>query len=93
MNIEPASLSTLQSYQMLTSAVVPRPIAFISTVSEDGIFNLAPFSFFTPICVKPPVICFSIGRRRGEKKDTVWWQRSESEPNQRSVSEPPQVVV
>ena len=71
MNIEPASLSALQSYHLLTSITVPRPIAFVSTISADGIFNLAPFSFYTPICVKPPILCFSVGRRRGQKKDTI----------------------
>jgi aspartate carbamoyltransferase catalytic subunit len=53
------------------SVIVPRPIAFVSTVAEDGVLNLAPFSFFTGICAKPPIICFSVARRRGVKKDTV----------------------
>ena len=71
MNIDPASLTHEQSYQLLISAIVPRPIAFVSTVAEDGVLNLAPFSFFTGICAKPPTICFSVVRRRGEKKDTL----------------------
>jgi len=71
MNIDPVSLSQLALYQLLVSVIVPRPIAFVSTVAADGIFNLAPFSFFTGICSKPPTICFSVVRRRGGKKDTV----------------------
>ena len=71
MNIDPVSLSQLDSYQLLVSVIVPRPIAFVSTVAENGVLNLAPFSFFTGICAKPPTICFSVVRRRGGKKDTV----------------------
>ncbi|MGI8989844.1 MAG: flavin reductase, partial [Bryobacteraceae bacterium] len=43
----------------MVGAIVPRPIAFVSTISPDGVFNLAPFSFFTAISANPPVICFS----------------------------------
>jgi len=72
MNIEPTSLSALASYQLMVSVIVPRPIAFVSTMSPGGTTNLAPFSFFTGICAKPPTLCFSVARRRsGEKKDTV----------------------
>lgn len=44
---------------MLVGAIVPRPIAFVSTVSRDGINNLAPFSFFTCVSVDPPILCFA----------------------------------
>ena len=71
MNIDPVSLSQIDSFQLLVSLIVPRPIAFVSTVAENGVLNLAPFSFFTGICAKPPTICFSAVRRRGDKKDTV----------------------
>jgi len=48
---------------------VPRPIAFVSTVGADGVFNVAPFSLFTVLSAKPPMICFGIGRKRdGQKK-------------------------
>ncbi len=71
MNIDPVSLNSLESYQLLISIIVPRPIAFVSTISDEGVLNLAPFSFFTGICAKPPIICFSIGSQRGNKKDTM----------------------
>ncbi|MBI4301091.1 MAG: flavin reductase family protein [Chloroflexi bacterium] len=71
MSINMTSLSPLEGYQLLTSIIVPRPIAFVSTMAEDGVLNLAPFSFFTAICGRPPTICFSVIRRRGEKKDTA----------------------
>ena len=49
--------------------MVPRPIAFVSTISADGVHNLAPFSFFNAICGEPPVICFSTAFR-DPRKDT-----------------------
>jgi len=44
-------------YKLIVGVIVPRPIAFISTISPDGIRNMAPFSFFTGISANPPVIC------------------------------------
>lgn len=51
-------------YRFLTSVVVPRPIAWVSTRSPDGVDNLAPHSFFTVSCVQPPIVQFtSVGRK------------------------------
>ncbi|CAF1398887.1 unnamed protein product [Adineta ricciae] len=60
-------------YQLLCSAVVPRPIAFISTIdSRTGIKNLAPLSFFNCVTSEPPTVMFSLTRKRdGSKKDTL----------------------
>jgi flavin reductase (DIM6/NTAB) family NADH-FMN oxidoreductase RutF len=57
----------------MIGVIVPRPIALVSTVSVDGIRNLAPFSFFTGISSKPPLICFCPGPRSepGPRKDTL----------------------
>ena len=57
----------------MVGAIVPRPIAFVSTVSPDGVLNLAPFSFFTGISANPPVICFSpmVRGSDGGRKDTL----------------------
>jgi flavin reductase (DIM6/NTAB) family NADH-FMN oxidoreductase RutF len=71
MNIDPASLGQRDTYQILISGIVPRPIAFVSTVSDGGSPNLAPFSFFTGVCPKPPTLCFSVLPRRTGKKDTL----------------------
>jgi len=68
--IDPAATSPANSYKLLIGAVVPRPIAFVSTISEAGIFNLAPFSFFNALCGEPPIICFSASTRE-TKKDTL----------------------
>jgi len=54
------------------SCIVPRPIAWVSTVSQDGIFNLAPFSAFCVMSVKPAVVGFAVAAtREGNKKDTL----------------------
>jgi flavin reductase (DIM6/NTAB) family NADH-FMN oxidoreductase RutF len=51
-------------YPLLNSVVVPRPIAWVSTLSADGVDNLAPHSFFTVACVEPPIVQFtSVGRK------------------------------
>lgn len=57
----------------MVGVIVPRPIAFVSTISADGIRNLAPFSFFTGISANPPVICFSpmVRGSDGTRKDTL----------------------
>jgi flavin reductase (DIM6/NTAB) family NADH-FMN oxidoreductase RutF len=52
--------------------VVPRPTAFSSTIGEDLVYNVAPFSCFTPASIKTAHVCFGIGLRRdGRKKDTL----------------------
>lgn len=72
MKIDPGNLDWRDVHELLVSSVLPRPIAFVSTVGEDGVYNLAPFSFFTVVSVKPTVVGIAIGRRRnGQKKDTL----------------------
>ena len=73
MIVDPKATGWLDTYKLLIGAIVPRPIAFVSTVSPDGISNLAPFSFFTGVSANPPVICFCPMRRRGPlpHKDTL----------------------
>lgn len=54
----------VEAYQLLNSLVVPRPIAWVSSLSEDGVGNLAPHSFFTVVCVDPPMVAFaSVGEK------------------------------
>lgn len=73
MIVDPASSSIHDIEKLLVGVILPRPIAFVSTISLDGVANLAPFSFFTAVCPRPPVICFcnSIRPRDGAKKDTL----------------------
>ena len=69
--IVPETLPERQAYRLLISAVIPRPIGWISTLSSDGIPNLAPYSFFNAVSGVPPIVMFSAGSRRGNVKDTV----------------------
>ena len=65
-----SGLSEREVYRLLTGIVVPRPIAWISTRSEGGNVNLAPFSAYVILANDPPLIGVSIGRRGAEMKDT-----------------------
>lgn len=72
MKIDPANLNRQDAHALLVGAILPRPIAFVSTVGKDGIHNIAPFSFFTGMSTKPAVVGFAVGcRRDGTKKDTL----------------------
>jgi flavin reductase (DIM6/NTAB) family NADH-FMN oxidoreductase RutF len=72
MKIDPGEMTRKDFYNTLLAALNPRPIAWVSTVGEDGVFNLAPFSFFQAVSAKPPVVCFSVASKRdGRKKDTL----------------------
>jgi flavin reductase (DIM6/NTAB) family NADH-FMN oxidoreductase RutF len=71
--LDPRASNYQDVYKVLIGAIVPRPIAFVSTISPEGIRNLAPFSFFTAISANPPVVCFCPTRRPGPepRKDTL----------------------
>ena len=71
MELDPHVIGVTASYKLLIGCVVPRPIAWVSTVAADGVPNLAPFSFFMGVCNDPPTIAFSSGRRVNGRKDTV----------------------
>lgn len=73
MIIDPAGTDARDVYKLMVGAIVPRPIAFVSSLSASGIRNLAPFSFFTGISANPPVICFSptVRASDGNTKDTL----------------------
>ncbi|GAA0659459.1 flavin reductase family protein [Kitasatospora atroaurantiaca] len=63
-DFDPQTMGRDAFYRLLTAVVVPRPIAWVSTVSADGVDNLAPHSFFTISCVEPPIVQFtSVGRK------------------------------
>ena len=72
MQINPASEDPTVVYSTMIRAITPRPIAWVSTISDDGITNVAPFSYFNGICSAPAAIMFSpVNRPDGSKKDTV----------------------
>lgn len=71
MLLDTARLSDRERYQLLTSLVVPRPIAWVSTRSAAGAANLAPFSYFSAVSATPFLVSVSIGSRGGQAKDTL----------------------
>jgi flavin reductase (DIM6/NTAB) family NADH-FMN oxidoreductase RutF len=73
MIVDPASADYHDVYKLMIGAIVPRPIAFVSSISPEGVRNLAPFSFFTGISANPPVICFCpmVRGRDAATKDTL----------------------
>lgn len=73
MIIDPQTLTHQDRYKLLNGSVVPRPIAFVSSMSADGALNLAPFSFFNVVASNPMSVVFSVMRRgaEGGLKDTL----------------------
>ena len=72
MVIDPKSTEPFNLYKLLIGSILPRPIAFVSTMGPDGIYNLAPFSFFTAISANPPTIAFApMINTQGKRKDTL----------------------
>jgi flavin reductase (DIM6/NTAB) family NADH-FMN oxidoreductase RutF len=69
---DPAVTDDRAVYRLLIGSVVPRPIGWASTVSTSGVPNLAPFSFFTVVCVTPPMVSLTIMRKAdGSEKHTA----------------------
>lgn len=72
MQIDFTKLSPGDAYHWMIAVITPRPIAWVSTISPDGVTNLAPFSFFQGVCANPPTLMFSgANDRSGRKKDTI----------------------
>lgn len=71
MFIDPKSLSERDNYKFLIGSIIPRPIAFVTTKSESGVVNGAPFSSFNIVSSNPPLISVSIQRPVGRVKDTA----------------------
>lgn len=73
LTIDPQNIATADLHQHMVAAIAPRPIAFVSTISGDGIANLAPYSFFNAFSSNPPIVVFSSNRKvRGNTtKDTL----------------------
>jgi flavin reductase (DIM6/NTAB) family NADH-FMN oxidoreductase RutF len=72
MRIDLTAIPSRDAYQWMTSTILPRPIAWVSTLSPDGKTNLAPFSFFQGVTSAPPSLMFvPVNLRDGSKKDTV----------------------
>ncbi|MBL8145192.1 MAG: flavin reductase family protein [Anaerolineae bacterium] len=81
MEINPIGHPTAALQKLLNGSVIPRPIGWISTLNADGRPNLAPFSYFTVVCVNPPHILYCPGRRglHGTEKDSLANARRQGE--------------
>src|SRR5438128_10858718 len=71
MEYAPSDLTQRERYKVLTSFVLPRPIAWVTSMGPDGVVNAAPFSFFNVFAEDPPLCMFAVNRRPdGRIKDT-----------------------
>ena len=73
MKFDPSEISFTEVHKLMIGSIVPRPIAFVSTLSKNGKNNIAPFSYFNGVCSRPPTIMFAPARRGwdGKEKDTL----------------------
>ncbi len=70
-SIDPKNNSERENYKLLIGSIIPRPIAFVTTKSEQGVINGAPFSYFNIVSSNPPMISLAIQRPNGRLKDTA----------------------
>ncbi len=70
-SIDPQLNSERDNYKLMIGSIIPRPIAFVTTQSEEGVLNGAPFSYFSIVSANPPMISLGIQRNQGEMKDTA----------------------
>ena len=71
LSIDPRTNTERENYKLLIGSIIPRPIAFVTTLSEDGVLNGAPFSYFNIVSANPPMISLSIQRSGEKQKDTA----------------------
>lgn len=69
--IRPEVLSQKENYKLLIGSIIPRPIALVTTESDDNVLNIAPFSFFNVVSSDPPILSIAVQRVNGEMKDTA----------------------
>lgn len=79
MELDLGSLDRRSAYKAMISLIIPRPIAFVSTIGPAGNINLAPFSYFNGVSSAPPIISVSVGPKRSGTKDTAANVRREGE--------------
>ncbi|PZD96023.1 flavin reductase family protein [Paenibacillus sambharensis] len=69
--VDPAGQSGRDTYKLLIGSIVPRPIALVTTLADNGTVNAAPFSFFSIVSSDPPLLSVAVQRRQGVMKDTA----------------------
>ncbi|MGX4687189.1 flavin reductase family protein [Vagococcus sp. JNUCC 83] len=70
LSLNPRDMSERDNYKFLIGSIIPRPVAVVTSLSEDGTLNIAPFSYFNIVTSNPPIISLAIQRKNGEMKDT-----------------------
>lgn len=70
-SIDPIQNSERDNYKLLTGTIIPRPIAFVTTQSKEGIVNGAPFSYFNIVSSNPPMVSLAIQKNKDHLKDTA----------------------
>lgn len=70
-SIDPSVQTESENYKLLIGSIIPRPIALVTTLSQAGVLNAAPFSFFSIVANSPPLISISVHRKQGVMKDTA----------------------
>ncbi|MFD2702077.1 flavin reductase family protein [Paenibacillus shunpengii] len=70
-SINPSEQSERENYKLLTGSIIPRPVAFVTTLSKNGVLNAAPYSYFNIVTSNPPMISISVQRKDGQMKDTA----------------------
>jgi flavin reductase (DIM6/NTAB) family NADH-FMN oxidoreductase RutF len=70
-SIDPSTQTDRENYKLLVGSIIPRPIALVTTLSQAGVLNAAPFSYFSIIASQPPLISISVQRKQGIMKDTA----------------------
>lgn len=70
-HFSPKDISERDNYKFLIGSIIPRPIALITSVSDEDVLNIAPFSYFNIATSNPPMVSVAFQRKNGEMKDTA----------------------
>lgn len=70
-SIDPSKNKERDNYKLMIGSIIPRPIAFVTSLAEDGTLNGAPFSYFNIVSSNPPMISVTVQHKGNEKKDTT----------------------
>ncbi|WP_249871478.1 flavin reductase family protein [Oceanobacillus saliphilus] len=71
LSLDPTNNTERENYKLLIGSIIPRPIAFVTSLTENDTVNAAPFSYFNIVSSNPPMISVSAQRRDGKQKDTA----------------------
>jgi flavin reductase (DIM6/NTAB) family NADH-FMN oxidoreductase RutF len=70
-HLDPQNLTQRENYKLLIGSIIPRPVAIVTTRSDKGTLNIAPFSFFSIVSSEPAIVSIAVQRKKGGMKDTA----------------------